>query len=78
MLYAFVPELKNRLSAVPELEQAHIGQRVLEGATALAPAGIVMGTLTGTEGTKLKVATGEYDRAIDRHIAEIQRTCGVQ
>jgi hypothetical protein len=36
-----------------------------------------MGILTGTEGTKIQVATGEYDQAIDQRIAEIRQTCGM-
>ena len=34
--------------------------------------------VAGTEGTKLKVATGEYNRMIDARIAEIKQTCGVE
>ena len=45
--------------------------------TAIAPAGLVLGILTGTETTKLKVAVGEYDKHIDKRIAEIQSTCGL-
>ena len=58
-------------------EKTHVAQQVLEGATALAPAGIVMGLVTGTETTKLKVGVGEYNKMIDKRIADIQRTCGV-
>jgi len=38
----------------------------------------VLGLITGTEGTKLKVAAGDYNNMIDKRIAEIQQTCGVQ
>ena len=38
----------------------------------------VLGILTGTETTKLKVATGEYNKMIDQRIAEIKATCGLQ
>ena len=44
---------------------------------AITPAGIVTGVATGTEGDKIEVATGEYDRKIDRKIAEIKRVCGL-
>ena len=47
-------------------------------ATAIFPAGAVVGVVTKTEGTKLKVATGEYDKMIDKRIAEIKAQCGVQ
>jgi hypothetical protein len=55
-------------------EKADVAQRIVEGVTAVYPADAVMGMVTGTETTKLKVAVGEYDRAIDARIAEIQRT----
>jgi hypothetical protein len=59
-------------------EKANVAQRIAEGATSIYPAGLVMGILTGTEGTKIQVATGEYNAMIDRRIADIQQTCGVQ
>jgi len=58
-------------------EKAHVAEQVVEGVTAVAPAGIVLGILMGTEGTKIKVAVGEYNRAIDKRIAEIKSTCGL-
>ncbi len=62
---------------VLESEKAHVAQQILEGVTSIAPAGIVLGVVTGTERTKLRVATGEYNQKIDERIAEIKRTCGV-
>ena len=59
-------------------EKANVAQRILEGATSIYPAGAVMGILTGTEGTKLQVATGKYNDMIDARIAAIQQTCGVR
>jgi len=59
-------------------EKANVAQRIAEGATAIYPAGLVVGLLTGTEGTKLKVATGDYDGQIDGRIAEIKETCGIE
>ena len=59
-------------------EKVHVAEQVAMGVTAIYPAGLVIGLLTGTEGTKLKVATGEYNKMIDRKIAEIQTTCGLQ
>ena len=58
-------------------EKAHIAQRVVEGATAIYPAGAVMGILAGTEGTNLQVATGEYNDKIDARMAEIKSKCGI-
>jgi hypothetical protein len=58
-------------------EKAHVAQRLVEGATAIYPAGAVMGVVMGTEGTKLQVATGEYNDKIDARIAEIKSKCGI-
>jgi hypothetical protein len=63
---------------VLQSEKAHVAQQIVEGVTALFPAGAVLGILTGTEGTKLRVAVGEYDRAIDKRIAEIKKECEVE
>ncbi len=58
-------------------EKATVLQQMAEGVTAIAPAGIVLGILTGTESTKLQVATGDYNQMIDARIAEIRRRCGL-
>jgi hypothetical protein len=62
---------------VLQSEKADLAQRVVEGATAVYPAGAVMGILTGTEGTKISVATGDYDAMIDQRMAAIRRKCGI-
>jgi hypothetical protein len=59
-------------------EKANVAQQIAMGATAIAPAGIVLGILTGTEGTKISVAAGDYNDAIDKKIAQIKSTCGIQ
>jgi hypothetical protein len=61
-----------------EHEKAHTAQQIAEGVTALVPASIVVGLMTGTEKEKLKVGTGEYNKMIDKRIAEIKETCGVK
>ena len=62
---------------VLQSEKADLAQRVVEGATAVYPAGAVMGVLTGTEGTKISVATGDYNQMIDDRMAAIRRKCGI-
>jgi hypothetical protein len=62
---------------VLESEKAHVARQVVAGVTSIVPAGIVLGLVTGTTGTKLRVATGEYNKKIDERIADIKRTCGV-
>jgi hypothetical protein len=38
----------------------------------------VVGVVTWTEGTKYEVATGEYNKMIDKRMAEIKEQCGVE
>jgi len=59
-------------------EKANLAQEIAMGVTAIVPVGLVLGLVTFTEGEKIKVATGEYNKALDTKIAEIQSTCGVQ
>lgn len=62
---------------VLQSEKTHVAQQIASGATAIFPAGIVMGVLTGTESTKLQVASGDYNTMIDNRIAAIKAKCGV-
>jgi len=62
---------------VLQSEKAHVASEIAMGVTAIYPASLVVGLLTGTEGTKIQVATGEYDKALDAKIAEIKSTCGL-
>jgi hypothetical protein len=41
----------------------------------VVPAGAVIGIVTLTEVDKFKVATDEYNKAIDKKIAEIKAQC---
>jgi hypothetical protein len=59
-------------------EKAHVGQQIAAGVEAIVPIGLVANVATGSEGTKVQVATGEYNRMIDAKIAEIKRVCGVK
>ena len=58
-------------------EKANVVERIAEGVTSIYPAGLVLGVVSGTETTKIKVAIGEYNKMIDARIAEIKKTCGV-
>lgn len=58
-------------------EKANLAQEIAMGVTAIVPIGLVIGLVTFTEGEKLKVATGEYNRALDQKILEIQTQCGM-
>ena len=58
-------------------EKANLAQEIAMGVTSIVPIGLVIGLVTFTEGEKLKVATGEYNRALDAKILEIQTQCGM-
>ena len=62
---------------VLQQEKVHLAEQIGEGVTAIVPIGLVIGIVTDTEGTELKVATGEYDKMIDKRIAEIKTHCGI-
>ncbi len=61
-----------------ENEKTNVAQQVASGVTAIVPVGLVMGILTGTEGTKISVATGDYNEAIDNRIEQIKRECEIR
>jgi hypothetical protein len=58
-------------------EKANVAQQVGMGISTIAPIGLVVGVVTRTEGTKYKVATGEYNKMIDAKMAEIKTTCSI-
>ncbi|MEM7171088.1 MAG: hypothetical protein AAF530_13020 [Pseudomonadota bacterium] len=58
-------------------EKDTVAQRLADGVTAIAPAGLVVGSLRGVEGEKLKVATGDYNGKIDQKIADIKSACNI-
>jgi len=45
-------------------EKAHVAQQIADGVTAIVPASLVIGIVTGTETEKIRVATGDYNKAI--------------
>jgi len=59
-------------------EKVHTSQQVAAGVTAIVPVGLVVNVVKGTEGSQVKVATGDYNKKLDAKIAEIQRECGVK
>lgn len=63
---------------VLQSEKANVMQRMAEGATAIYPAGAVTSVVMGTEATKLDVAIGGYNLAIDQRMAAIRATCGIE
>ena len=59
-------------------EKAHVMDQIAAGVSSIVPAGAVMSVATGTEGEKLKIGTGDYNRRIDERIAEIKQQCGLE
>jgi hypothetical protein len=59
-------------------EKAHAMDQIAQGVSAISPAGAVVGLAKGTEGTSMKVASGDYNKMIDKRIAEIKAHCGIR
>jgi len=62
---------------VLENEHTNTLKAVASGVGAIVPAGIVVGVMTGTEGTTFRIATGAYNREIDRRIREMRTFCNL-
>ena len=58
-------------------EKTHVAEQIAEGVGAITPIGLVVGVVTRTEKTKFQVAIGEYNKMIDKKIAEIKETCDI-
>jgi hypothetical protein len=58
-------------------EKANVAKEAAAGVTAIVPVGLVVGLVTGTEGDKFQVATGDYDKALDAAITRIKTTCNI-
>jgi hypothetical protein len=61
-----------------ESEKARTSQEIVAGATSIIPIGAVVHLLMLDEGKQLKVGFGEYNRMIDKKIAEIKKECKIQ
>ncbi len=61
-----------------QAEKSSTLDQMAKGVTSIAPAGFVLNTLAGPEGEDQDIATGEYNKRIDAHIALIKSTCGIQ
>ncbi len=59
-------------------EKENLAEEIAAGATSIVPVGLVVNTATGHEKTNLQVATGEYNKMIDKKIDEIKTTCGLE
>jgi len=58
-------------------EKANVEYQAAIGVTMVYPASAVLSVLGSVEDTKYQEATGEYNDAIDKKIAEIGSQCGL-
>ena len=63
--------------AMLQKEKVSAAQQAAAGVSTIAPVGAVAGFLTGTEGEKAQVTTGDYNKALDQAITRIKSTCGI-
>ncbi len=57
-------------------EKEHAKKQGLLNVAAITPAGALLGLATGTEGKRLEMLTGDYQKKIDERIAAINAKCG--
>ena len=60
-----------------EAEKTHVGKEIAAGVTAIAPIGLAINLVKGTEKEHFTVATGDYNDMLDKKIAEIKMTCSL-
>lgn len=58
-------------------EKSHASSQTAAGVKAILPISLVANVASGTEGDEAKVASGEYNKMIDKKIAEIKQQCGM-
>ena len=57
-------------------EKEHAQKQKLRNVASITPAGALFGIVTGTEGERLEMLTGDYEKKIDERIAAIEAKCG--
>jgi uncharacterized lipoprotein YajG len=60
-------------------EKAHTSQEIAAGVSSIVPISAVAHMVEGKgkEKESIKVGTGEYNKALDKKIAEIKKECGI-
>ena len=58
-------------------EKAHTSDQIKAGVSAIVPVGLVINASKGKEGETMNVASGKYNKMIDKKIAEIKSECGL-
>ena len=59
-------------------EKTHTSDQIAAGVSAIVPIGLIVHSADGTEGKTMKIASGDYNKMIDKKIAEIKAQCGVE
>jgi F420-dependent methylenetetrahydromethanopterin dehydrogenase len=61
---------------VLQSEKAHVTKEIAAGVSSIVPISLVVNTAKGTEKANFQVGTGEYNKMIDKKIADIKAQCG--
>ncbi len=59
-------------------EKVSTAKMIEDGVESVTPVGMLASAATKTEGGKLKIASGDYNKLLDKKIAEIKSTCGIK
>ncbi len=60
---------------VLESEKAHVTKEIANGVSSIVPIGLLVNVADKQEKARFEVGTGEYNRMIDKKIAEIRAQC---
>lgn len=61
-----------------ESEKAYAGEMIGAGVLAVVPISLIEGVVARTEGKRVKIATGDYNKKLKEKIAQIKETCNIQ
>jgi hypothetical protein len=61
-----------------ESEKAYAGEMIGAGVLAVVPISLIEGVVARTEGKRIKIATGDYNKKLKEKIAQIKETCNIQ
>ena len=56
-------------------EKASVGKEIANGVSSIVPIGLVVNTVDTQEKARFEVGTGEYNKMIDKKMAEIKAQC---
>jgi len=59
-------------------EKEHANKQQLLDVSAITPAGALLGLIVGNENKKLQILSGDYQKMLDKRIAETKAKCGIK